>query len=91
MAPEVLDGKTLDFAATFFPWGSCCTRWQPAVALLGKEPARSVQAHCRGPFADPRTVSAVSDHLAKVIARSLARDPNEPLSAIELMLDDLRV
>ena len=78
-------------AATSSRWGSCCTRWRPAVLpFAGKNPHEVLKRIGEGRFADPRTVSPrVSDHLAKVIARSLARNPNDRYPRITLMLDDL--
>jgi tetratricopeptide (TPR) repeat protein len=93
MAPEVLDGKTLDFRSDIFSVGVML--YQMATGVLpfsGKNPHEVLKRIAEGRFADPRTVSPrVSDHLAKVIARSLARDPNDRYPRLSLMLDDLRV
>jgi serine/threonine-protein kinase len=92
MAPEVLDGKTLDFRSDIFSVGVML--YQMATGVLpfsGKNPHEVLKRIAEGRFADPRTVSPrVSDHLAKVIARSLARVPNDRYSRLSLMLDDLR-
>ncbi len=91
MAPEVLDGKTLDFRSDIFSLGVML--YQMATGVLpfaGKNPHEVLKRIGEGRFADPRTVSPrVSDHLAKVIARSLARNPNDRYPRIALMLDDL--
>ena len=91
MAPEVLDGKTLDFRSDIFSLGVML--YQMATGVLpfaGKNPHEVLKRIGEGRFADPRTVSPrVSDHLAKVIARSLARNPNDRYARIALMLDDL--
>ena len=91
MAPEVLDGKTLDFRSDIFSLGVML--YQMATGVLpfaGKNPHEVLKRIGEGRFADPRTVSPrVSDHLAKVIARSLARNPNDRFPRIALMLDDL--
>jgi serine/threonine-protein kinase len=93
MAPEVLDGKTLDFRSDIFSVGVML--YQMATGVLpfsGKNPHEVLKRIAEGRFADPRTISPrVSDHLAKVIARSLARDPNSRYSQLNLMLDDLRI
>ena len=91
MAPEVLDGKTLDFRSDIFSLGVML--YQMATGVLpfaGKNPHEVLKRIGEGRFADPRTVSSrVSDQLAKVIARSLARNPNDRYARIALMLDDL--
>jgi len=93
MAPEVLDGKTLDFRSDIFSLGVML--YQMATGVLpfaGKNPHEVLRRIAEGRFADPRTVSPrVSDHLAKVIARSLARNPNDRYPRLALMLDDLCV
>jgi serine/threonine-protein kinase len=93
MAPEVLDGKTLDFRSDIFSVGVMLYQMATgALPFSGKNPHEVLKRIAEGRFADPRTVSArVSDHLAKVIARSLARDPNDRYPRLSLMLDDLRV
>ena len=91
MAPEVLDGKTLDFRSDIFSLGVML--YQMATGVLpfaGKNPHEVLKRIGEGRFADPRTVSSrVSDQLAKVIAHSLARNPNDRYARIALMLDDL--
>ena len=92
MAPELLDGKTLDFRSDVFSLGVML--YQMATGVLpfaGRNPHEVLKRIGEGRFADPRTVSArISDHLAKVIARSLARNPDDRYPRIALMLDDLR-
>lgn len=92
MAPEVLDGKTLDFRSDIFSVGVMLYQMATgALPFSGKNPHEVLKRIAEGRFADPRTVSPrVSDHLAKVIARSLARDPNDRYPQLSLMLDDLR-
>jgi serine/threonine-protein kinase len=93
MAPEVLDGKTLDFRSDIFSVGVMLYQMATgALPFSGKNPHEVLKRIAEGRFADPRTVSPqVSDHLAKVIARSLARDPNDRYPRLSIMLDDLRV
>jgi len=92
MAPEVLDGKTLDFRSDVFSLGVML--YQMATGVLpfaGKNPHEVLKRIGEGRFADPRTVSPrISDHLAKVITRSLARHPDDRYPRLTLMLDDLR-
>ncbi|HJX52119.1 MAG TPA: serine/threonine-protein kinase, partial [Polyangia bacterium] len=92
MAPEVLDGKTLDFRSDVFSLGVML--YQMATGVLpfaGRNPHEVLKRIGEGRFADPRTVnSRISDHLAKAIARSLARNPDDRYPRLTLMLDDLR-
>jgi serine/threonine-protein kinase len=84
--------KTLDFRSDIFSVGVML--YQMATGVLpfaGKNPHEVLKRIAEGRFADPRTVSPrVSDHLAKVIARSLARYPSDRYPRLTLMLDDLR-
>ncbi len=92
MAPEVLDGKTLDFRSDVFSLGVML--YQMATGVLpfaGKNPHEVLKRIAEGRFADPRTVCArVSDQLARVITRSLARSPVDRYPRLGPMLDDLR-
>jgi eukaryotic-like serine/threonine-protein kinase len=92
MAPEVLDGKTLDFRSDVFSLGVML--YQMATGVLpfaGKNPHEVLKRIAEGRFADPRTVCArVSDQLARVITRSLARNPADRYPRLGPMLDDLR-
>jgi len=59
MAPEVLDGKTLDFRSDIFSLGVML--YQMATGVLpfaGKNPHEVLKRIGEGRFADPRTVSS---------------------------------
>ena len=92
MAPEVLDGRTLDFRSDVFSVGVML--YQMATGVLpfsGKNPHEVLRRVSEGKFADPRTVNRlVSDQLARVIARSLARKPEDRYPTIEAMVIELR-
>jgi tRNA A-37 threonylcarbamoyl transferase component Bud32 len=92
MAPEVLDGRTLDFRSDVFSVGVML--YQMATGTLpftGKNPHEVLRRVSEGKFADPRTVNRlVSDQLARVIARSLARKPEDRYPTIEAMVAELR-
>jgi eukaryotic-like serine/threonine-protein kinase len=92
MAPEVLDGKTLDFRSDVFSLGVML--YQMATGVLpfaGKNPHEVLKRIAEGRFADPRTVcSRVSDQLARVITRSLARNPADRYPRLGPMIEDLR-
>ncbi len=92
MAPEVLDGRTLDFRSDVFSVGVML--YQMATGTLpfsGKNPHEVLRRVSEGKFADPRTVNRlVSDQLARVIARSLARKPEDRYPSVEAMITELR-
>jgi eukaryotic-like serine/threonine-protein kinase len=92
MAPEVLDGRSLDFRSDVFSVGVML--YQMATGTLpfsGKNPHEVLRRVSEGKFADPRTVNRlVSDQLARVIARALARKPEDRFSSMRDMLEELR-
>jgi tRNA A-37 threonylcarbamoyl transferase component Bud32 len=92
MAPEVLDGRTLDFRSDIFSVGVML--YQLATGALpfpGKNPHEVLRKVSEGKFADPRTVNRlVSDQLARVIAKALARKPEDRYATIHAMTDELR-
>jgi tRNA A-37 threonylcarbamoyl transferase component Bud32 len=92
MAPEVLDGRTLDFRSDIFSVGVML--YQMATGVLpfpGRNPHEVLRKVSEGKFADPRTVNRlVSDQLARVIAKALARNPEDRYPTIQAMVDELR-
>jgi tRNA A-37 threonylcarbamoyl transferase component Bud32 len=92
MAPEVLDGRTLDFRSDVFSVGVML--YQMATGVLpftGKNPHEVLRRVSEGRFADPRTVNRlVSDQLARIVARALARKPEDRFPNMHQMLDELR-
>jgi hypothetical protein len=92
MAPEVLDGRTLDFRSDVFSVGVML--YQMATGALpfpGRNPHEVLRRVSEGKFADPRTVNRlVSDQLARVIAKALARKPEDRYPTMQGMVDELR-
>jgi serine/threonine-protein kinase len=92
MAPEVLDGRTLDFRSDVFSVGVML--YQMATGVLpftGKNPHEVLRRVSEGKFADPRTVNRlVSDQLARIIARALARKAEDRFATMQDMVDGLR-
>jgi hypothetical protein len=92
MAPEVLDGRTLDFRSDVFSVGVMLYQMATgALPFSGKNPHEVLRRVSEGKFADPRTLNRlVSDQLARVIARALARRPEERFPSLQAMVDELR-
>jgi tRNA A-37 threonylcarbamoyl transferase component Bud32 len=92
MAPEVLDGRTLDFRSDVFSVGVMLYQMATgALPFTGKNPHEVLRRVSEGKFADPRTVNRlVSDQLARVIARALARKPEDRFPTIHDMVEELR-
>jgi serine/threonine-protein kinase len=92
MAPEVLDGRTLDFRSDVFSVGVMLYQMSTGVLpFTGKNPHEVLRRVSDGKFADPRTVNRlVSDQLARVIARALARKPEDRFPTIDAMVEELR-
>jgi serine/threonine-protein kinase len=92
MAPEVLDGHTLDFRSDVFSVGVMLYQMATgALPFTGKNPHEVLRRVSEGKFADPRTVNRlVSDQLARVIARALARKPEDRFPTIHDMVEELR-
>jgi tRNA A-37 threonylcarbamoyl transferase component Bud32 len=92
MAPEVLDGRTLDFRSDVFSVGVML--YQMATGTLpfsGKNPHEVLRRVSEGKFADPRTVNRlVSDQLARVISKALARKPEDRYATMLSMVEELR-
>ncbi len=92
MAPEVLDGRTLDFRSDVFSVGVMLYQLATgALPFSGKNPHEVLRRVSEGKFADPRTVNRlVSDQLARVIARALAHKPEDRFPTIHAMVEELR-
>jgi serine/threonine-protein kinase len=92
LAPEALDGRPLDFRSDVFSAGVML--YQLATGTLpfsGKNPHEVLRRVSEGKFADPRTFNRwITDSLARVIQRALARNPDERYTNIAAMLEELR-
>jgi serine/threonine-protein kinase len=92
LAPEALDGRPLDFRSDVFSAGVML--YQLATGTLpfsGKNPHEVLRRVSEGKFADPRTFNRwITDSLARVIQRALARNPEDRYTNIAAMLEDLR-
>jgi serine/threonine-protein kinase len=92
MAPELLEGRPLDVRSDVFSLGIMLYQLATgALPFSGRNPHEVLKRIAEGRFADPRTVNrAVADRLVKIIARALARSPEDRYASIEAFLDDLR-
>jgi serine/threonine-protein kinase len=92
MAPELIEGKPLDFRTDVFAVGIML--YQLATGTLpfaGRNPHETLRRIVEGKFADPRSLNRrVSDGLARVMARALARRPEERYATLEGLTGDLR-
>jgi serine/threonine-protein kinase len=92
MAPELIEGKPLDFRTDVFSVGIML--YQLATGSLpfsGKNPHEVLRRIAEGKFPHPRSVNRrVSDALARVIARALARRPDDRYPHVGALVDELR-
>jgi tRNA A-37 threonylcarbamoyl transferase component Bud32 len=91
MAPEILEGKPLDVRTDVFSVGIMLYQLATgALPFSGRNPHEVLKRIAEGKFADPRTLNRlISDRLAKIIARALARKPEERYPTVAALLDDL--
>jgi tRNA A-37 threonylcarbamoyl transferase component Bud32 len=92
MAPEILEGKPLDVRTDVFSVGIMLYQLATgALPFSGRNPHEVLKRIAEGKFADPRTLNRlISDRLAKIIAKALARKPEERYPTVAALLDDLQ-
>lgn len=92
MAPELIEGKALDFRTDVFAVGIML--YQLATGSLpfsGKNPHEVLRRIVEGKFAEPRTLNRrVSDGLSRILSRALARQPSDRYASLEALTGDLR-
>jgi tRNA A-37 threonylcarbamoyl transferase component Bud32 len=92
MAPELIEGKPLDFRTDVFAVGIML--YQLATGSLpfaGKNPHEVLRRIVEGKFADPRTLNRrLSDGFARFVARALARRPDDRYPTLDALTADLR-
>jgi serine/threonine-protein kinase len=92
MAPELIEGKPLDFRTDVFALGIML--YQLATGSLpfaGKNPHEVLRRIVEGKFPEPRTLNRrVSDGLARMMSRALARRPDDRYGSLERLTADLR-
>ena len=91
MAPELIEGKPLDFRTDVFSVGIIL--YQLATGTLpfaGKNPHEVLRRIGEGRFPDPRTVNRlIGDGLARVMRRALARNPDDRHPDVSQFVDEL--
>ena len=92
MAPELIEGKPLDFRTDVFAVGIML--YQLATGRLpfaGKNPHEVLRRIVEGKFPDPRTLNKrVSDRLARMLEHALARRPDDRYASLDRLTADLR-
>jgi tRNA A-37 threonylcarbamoyl transferase component Bud32 len=91
MAPELIEGKPLDFRTDVFSVGIIL--YQLATGTLpfvGKNPHEVLRRIGEGRFPDPRSVNRlIGDGLARVMRRALARNPDDRHPDVSQFVDEL--
>ncbi len=92
MAPELIEGKPLDFRTDVFSVGIIL--YQMATGTLpfaGKNPHEVLRRIGEGRFPDPRTANRlISDDLGRIMRRALARNPDDRYADVSRFVDELR-
>jgi len=91
MAPEIIEGKPLDFRTDVFSVGIMLYLLATGqLPFSGKNPHEVLRRIAEGKFADPRTIApGVDQRLARIISRALARQPDDRYPDVAPMADDL--
>jgi hypothetical protein len=91
MAPEILEGKPLDVRTDVFSVGIMLYQLATgALPFSGRNPHEVLKRIAEGKFADPRTLNRlISDRLARIIARALAKKPEERYPTVAALMDDM--
>jgi serine/threonine-protein kinase len=92
MAPELIEGKPLDFRTDIFSVGIIL--YQLATGTLpfvGKNPHDVLRKIGEGRFPDPRTVNRlIGDSLGRIMRQALARNPDDRFADVNRFVDELR-
>jgi serine/threonine-protein kinase len=92
MAPEIVEGKQLDFRTDVFSVGIMLYLLATgSLPFSGKNPHEVLRRITEGKFPDPRTVGrGVDQALSRIINRALARRPDDRYPDVGPLGDDLR-
>src|SRR4051794_15763750 len=91
MAPEIVEGKQLDFRTDVFSVGIMLYLLATgSLPFTGKNPHEVLRRITEGKFPDPRLVGrGVDQALSRIITRALARRPEDRYSDVGPLADDL--
>ena len=91
MAPEIIEGKQLDFRTDVFSVGIMLYLLATGeLPFSGRNPHEVLRRIAEGKFPDPRTVGrGVDQVLARIITRALAHKPDDRYPDVTPMCDDL--
>lgn len=87
MAPELLEGKELDFRSDIFSLGTILY-WLATghLPFEGNNPHQVIKKIVQGVYPDPRQVNPrVGNHLARVIGKALEQSPEDRFQSISSM------
>ena len=92
MAPEIVEGKQLDFRTDVFSVGIMLYLLATgSLPFTGKNPHEVLRRITEGKFTDPRMVGrGVDQALSRIITKALARRPEDRYSDVGLLADELR-
>ncbi len=92
MAPEVVEGKRIDFRTDVFSAGIILYLLATgSLPFAGKNPHEVLRRISDGLYPDPRSVGrGVDQHLSRIIGRALARRPDDRYPDIAPLGEDLR-
>ena len=92
MAPEIVEGKPLDFRTDVFSVGIMLYLLATgSLPFTGKNPHEVLRRITEGKFPDPRLVGrGVDQALSRIIAKALARRPEDRYADVGPLADELR-
>ncbi|HXU02351.1 MAG TPA: serine/threonine-protein kinase, partial [Polyangia bacterium] len=92
MAPEIVEGKQLDFRTDVFSVGIMLYLLATgSLPFTGKNPHEVLRRITEGKFPDPRLVGrGVDQALSRIISKALARRPEDRYADVGPLADDLR-
>jgi eukaryotic-like serine/threonine-protein kinase len=92
MAPEIVEGKQLDFRTDVFSVGIMLYLLATgSLPFTGKNPHEVLRRITEGKFTDPRMVGrGVDQAMSRIITKALARRPEDRFSDVGLLADELR-